>query len=173
MARSQPAAPSRRYEHDAPGDLLHLDIKGMKRFGEVSLRGDGGLRGKRQYPGFLALPMAVDDHSRMAFTQMLPDQTAETTIGFLKDAVDFITRHGIQVRDLLTENGFSYRSQKFRYACQQMTLRHRRARPCSPRTKGKAERFIQTALREWVRAKYRTNSDKEINTSNHGRTTTT
>ena len=82
-----PPPPVQRYEYPRPGDLLHLDIKGMTRFSEVSRRGDGRLRGKRKHPGFLALHVAVDDHSRMAFTQMLPDQKAETTIGFLRSAV--------------------------------------------------------------------------------------
>ncbi len=115
-----PPPPVQRYEHPAPGDLLHLDIKGMTRFSEVSLRGDGRLRGKSKHPGFLALHVAVDDHSRMAFTQMLPDQKAETTIGFLHSAVEFFARHGIGVRALLTDNGSSYRSSQFRSACQQM-----------------------------------------------------
>ena len=112
-----PPPPVQRYEHPRPGDLLHLDIKGMTRFGEVSLRGDGRLRGKRKHPGFLALHVAVDDHSRLAFTQMLPDQKAETTIGFLNSAVEFFATHGIGVRALLTDNGSSYRSHQFRHAC--------------------------------------------------------
>jgi transposase InsO family protein len=149
-----PPPPIQRYEHPRPGDLLHLDIKGMTRFGEVSLRGDGRLRGKKEHPGFLALHVAVDDHSRMAFTQMLPDQKAETTIGFLNSAVEFFARHGIGVRALLTDNGSSYRSTLFRHACQQMAIKHSRTRPYTPRTNGKAERFIQTALREWAYAKH-------------------
>ena len=112
-----PPPPVQRYEHPRPGDLLHLDIKGMTRFGEVSLRGDGRLRGKKEHPGFLALHFAIDDHSRMAFTQMLPDQKAETTIGFLNSAVEFFSRHGIGIRALLTDNGSSYRSRQFRHAC--------------------------------------------------------
>jgi transposase InsO family protein len=155
-----PPPPVQRYEHPRPGDLLHLDIKGMTRFSEVSRRGDGRLRGKHKHPGFLALHVAVDDHSRMAFTQMLPDQKAETTIGFLHSAVDFFARHGIGVRALLTDNGSSYRSGKFRMACQQMQLKHRRTRPYTPRTNGKAERFIQTALREWAYAKHWTESEQ-------------
>jgi transposase InsO family protein len=149
-----------RYEHPRPGDLLHLDIKGMTRFGQVSLRGDGRLRGKRKHPGFLALHVAVDDHSRMAFTQMLPDQKAETTIGFLNSALEFFARHGIGIRALLTDNGSSYRSQLFRHACQQMHIKHSRTRPYTPRTNGKAERFIQTALREWAYAKHWTDSQE-------------
>lgn len=149
-----PPPPVLRYEHPRPGDLLHLDIKGMTQFGEVALRGDGRLRGKRSHPGFLALHVAVDDHSRMAFTQMLPDQKADTTIAFLNSAVAYFAMHGIGVKALLTDNGSSYRSQQFRMACQKMQIRHQRTKPYTPRTNGKAERFIQTALREWAYAKH-------------------
>jgi transposase InsO family protein len=149
-----PPPPVQRYEHPRPGDMLHLDIKGMTRFGQVSLRGDGRLRGKKEHPGFLALHVAVDDHSRMAFTQMLPDQKAETTIGFLNSAVEFFATHGIGVRALLTDNGSSYRSRQFRHACLLRNINHQRTKPYTPRTNGKAERFIQTALREWAYAKH-------------------
>jgi transposase InsO family protein len=155
-----PPPPVQRYEHPAPGDLIHLDIKGMTRFSEVSLRGDGRLRGKSKHPGFLALHVAVDDHSRMAFTQMLPDQKANTTIGFLRAAVQFFASHGIKTRALLTDNGSCYRSALFRHACQQMQLKHRKTRPYTPRTNGKAERFIQTALREWARVKHWPSSEQ-------------
>jgi transposase InsO family protein len=158
-----PPPPILRYEHPAPGDLLHLDIKGMTRFSDVSLRGDGRLRGKQKHPGFLALHVAVDDHSRMAFTQMLPDQKAHTTIGFLRSAVEFFAQHGVGVRALLTDNGSSYRSSQFRQACQRLALKHHRTRPYTPRTNGKAERFIQTALREWAYAKHWTDSqDRDL-----------
>jgi transposase InsO family protein len=149
-----PPPPVQRYEHPRPGDLVHLDIKGMTCFSEVTRRGDGRLRGKQKHPGFLALHVAVDDHSRIAFTQMLPDQKAETTIGFLQAAVDFYARHGIAVRSLLTDNGSSYRSKEFRQACLERQIKHHRTRPYTPRTNGKAERFIQTALREWAYAKH-------------------
>jgi transposase InsO family protein len=155
-----PPPPVVRYEHPHPGDLVHLDIKGMTRFGEVSLRGDGRLRGRRQHPGALALHVAIDDHSRMAFTQLLPDQKADTTIGFLRSAVEFFARYGIGVRALLTDNGSSYRSRQFRQTCDALGIRHRRTRPYTPRTNGKAERFIQTALREWAYAKHWNNSDE-------------
>ena len=155
-----PPPPVVRYEHPRPGDMLHLDIKGMTRFTEVSLRGDGRLRGKQKHPGFQALHVAIDDHSRLAFTQMLPDQKAETTIDFLHSAVEYFATHGIGVRALLTDNGSSYRSQLFRQACQKMQIRHQRTRPYTPRTNGKAERFIQTALREWARAKHWASSDE-------------
>jgi transposase InsO family protein len=155
-----PPPPVVRYEHPRPGDLVHLDIKGMTRFSQVSLRGDGRLRGKQKRPGFLALHVAVDDHSRMAFTQLLPDQKAETTTGFLDEAVRFFATHGIGVRALLTDNGSSYRSRLFRQACDGLGIRHRRTRPYTPRTNGKAERFIQTTLREWAYAKHWKDSDE-------------
>jgi transposase InsO family protein len=154
-----PRPPVVRYEHPHPGDLLHLDIKGMTRFTDVSLRGDGRLRGKRRHPGFCALHIAIDDHSRAAFTQMLPDQKAETTIGFLRDAAAFFAERQVQVRALLTDNGSAYRSHKFRAACAEMQVKHRRTRPYTPRTNGKAERFIQTALREWASAQHWPSSD--------------
>ncbi len=155
-----PPPPVVRYEHPTPGDLVHLDIKGMTRFSEVSLRGDGRLRGKRSHPGFLALHVAIDDHSRLAFTQILPDQQAGTTIGFLNAAHDFYASHGIHVRALLTDNGSSYRSRQFAEICKALDIKHRRTRPYTPRTNGKAERFIQTALREWAYAKHWQDSEQ-------------
>jgi transposase InsO family protein len=155
-----PAPPVVRYEHPNPGDLLHLDIKGMTRYQQVSLRADGRRRGLHQHPGSEALHVAIDDHSRLAFTQLLPDQKTQTTINFLRDAVDFYQRHGIQVRALLTDNGSSYRSHHFRHACNQLGIQHRRTRPYTPRTNGKAERFIQTAMREWAYAKHWQDSDQ-------------
>jgi transposase InsO family protein len=155
-----PLPPVVRYEHPFPGDLLHLDIKGMTRFQQVVWRGDGRRRGQHKHPGWEALHVAVDDHSRLAFTQMLPDQKAGTTIAFLKGAVDFFARHGITVRALLTDNGSCYRSHHFRQACDALGLKHRRTRPYSPQTNGKAERFIQTALREWAYVTHWPDSDQ-------------
>jgi len=155
-----PRPPVVRYEHPFPGDLLHLDIKGLTRFQQVSWRGDGRRRGQHKHPGWQALHVAVDDHSRLAFTQILPDQKTHTTIAFLRSAVDFFARHGIPVRALLTDNGSSYRSHQFRQTCLQMGLKHRRTRPYSPQTNGKAERFIQTALREWAYATHWPDSEQ-------------
>ena len=156
----QPAPPVRRYEHPAPGDLLHLDIKGLTRFSAVSVRGDGRRRGLRRHPGSEALHVAIDDHSRLAFPQILADQRATTTIDFLRNAIAFYATHGIRVRALLTDNGSSYRSHHFRQACLQLGIKHYRTRPYSPQTNGKAERFIQTALREWAYAKHWTDSEQ-------------
>jgi transposase InsO family protein len=155
-----PAPPVVRYEHPFPGDLLHLDIKGMTRYQQVSLRGDGRRRGRPQFAGWEALHIAIDDHSRLAFSRLLPNQKTETTITFLQDALAFYAQHGIRIRALLTDNGSCYRSYQFRNACTALGLRHRFTRPYTPRTNGKAERFIQTALREWAWARHWTNSEE-------------
>ena len=155
-----PAPPVIRYEHPFPGDLLHLDIKGMTRYQQVSIRGDGRRRGRPQFAGWEALHIAIDDHSRLAFSQVLPNQKTETTIAFLRDAIAFYAQHGIRIRGLLTDNGSSYRSHQFRHACAVLDIRHRFTRPYTPRTNGKAERFIQTALREWAYARHWINSEE-------------
>jgi transposase InsO family protein len=155
-----PPPPVIRYEHPSPGDLLHLDIKGMTRYREVTLRGDGRRRGTPQHAGSVALHVAIDDHSRLAYARLMPDQKAETTIAFLRDAVDFYQRHGIRIRRLLTDNGSAYRSRQFRRHCAALDLPHQFTRPYTPRTNGKAERFIQTALREWAYAKHWHDSDE-------------
>ena len=155
-----PPPPVQRYEHPRPGDLLHLDIKGMTRFARSPCAAMARLRGKRKHPGFLALHVAVDDHSRLAFTQMLPDQKAETTIAFLNAAVDFFAaprhpcarpahRQRLQLPLHSVPPGLSADA-----------IQHRRTRPYTPRTNGKAERFIQTALREWAYAKHWSDSQQ-------------
>src|SRR5258707_3161179 len=154
-----PAPPVVRYEHPAPGDLLHLDIKAMTRYQRVSIRGDGRRRGRPQFAGWQALHIAIDDHSRLAFSRMLPNQKAETAVDFLRVAVAFYAGHGISIRRLLTDNGHCYRSHRFRAACEELGIRHRFTRPYTPRTNRKAERFIQTALREWAYVRHYPNSE--------------
>jgi transposase InsO family protein len=155
-----PAPPVVRYEHPAPGDLLHLDIKGMTRYQQVCIRGDGRRRGRPQFAGWQALHVAIDDHSRLAFSRMLPNQQNQTAIAFLQAAVAFYAQHGIPIRRLLTDNGSCYRSRHFRAACLQLGIQHRFTRPYTPRTNGKAERFIQTALREWAYVRHYLNSEE-------------
>jgi len=149
-----------RYEHPTPGDLLHLDIKGMTRYQQVSIRGDGRRRGRPQFAGWQALHVAIDDHSRLAFSRMLPNQQSQTAIAFLHAAVAFYAQHGISIRRLLTDNGSCYRSRHFRAACLQLGIPHRFTRPYTPRTNGKAERFIQTALRESAYLRHYLNSEE-------------
>lgn len=153
-----PAPPLIRYEHAAPGDLLHLDIKQLGRFAQIKVRPDGRRRGKH-HCGWEYLHVAIDDHSRIAFAQMLPNFTAACAVAFLRSAVAYYATLGIPIRALLTDNGHCYRSHLFRQACVELGLRHRFTRPYTPRTNGKAERFIQTALREWIYAFLYPNSE--------------
>jgi transposase InsO family protein len=147
----EPAIPVVRYEHAAPGDLLHLDIKQLGRFSDVKLRPDGRRRGKH-HCRWEYLHVAIDDHSRIAFAQILPTFTAADAVAFLFAAVAYYSTLGVTIRRLLTDNGHCYRSHAFRAAVLQLGLRHHFTRPYTPRTNGKAERLIQTALREWIYA---------------------
>jgi transposase InsO family protein len=151
MRDLEPAVPLIRYEHAAPGDLLHLDIKQLGRFSGVVARPDGRRRGKH-HCGWEYVHVAIDDHSRIAFTQILLNFTAACAIAFLRTAVAYYAALGISIRRLLTDNGHCYRSHAFHAAVVELGLRHHFTRPYTPRTNGKAERFIQTALREWAYA---------------------
>jgi transposase InsO family protein len=139
-----------RYEHAAPGDLLHLDIKKIGRFHAVGCRITGNRRGRIHRAGWEYIHVAIDDHSRIAFSQILPDQKAHSAAAFLQAAVDYYARLGISISRLLTDNGPCYRSASFHRRCHRLGIRLRFTRPYTPRTNGKAERFIQTALREWA-----------------------
>ena len=158
MRDLEPAPPTLRYEHAAPGDLLHLDIKKIGRFGALGLRFRGDHKRKVKNMGWEYLHVAGDDHSRIAFVRILPDQKAASASAFLRAAVADYARLGIPIRRLLTDNGPCYRSGRFRRCCRQLGIRHRFTRPYTPRTNGKAERFIQTAMREWAYAKAYENS---------------
>jgi transposase InsO family protein len=155
----EPAPAVVRYEHAAPGDMLHLDIKRLVRIQRPSHRVTGDRRDKVRGIGAEFLHVAVDDHSRLAFTAMYPDQTERSSTQFLAAAVAWFDQLGIAVHRVLTDNGACYRAHRFRRACDQLNLRHRRTRPYTPRTNGKAERFIQTAINEWAYARTYQNSD--------------
>jgi transposase InsO family protein len=148
----EPKPPPLRYEHAAPGDLLHLDIKRLVRIQRPSHRVTGDRRDGVKGIGAEFLHIAIDDHSRIAFTAMYPDQTEASASHFLAAAIAWFQRLGIHVRRLLTDNGPCYLARRFHRTCATLGLKHRRIRPYTPRTNGKAERFIQTALREWAYA---------------------
>jgi transposase InsO family protein len=154
----EPMTPVQRYEHPAPGDLLHLDIKKIGRFQAVGCRITGNRRGRIHRAGWEYLHVAIDDHSRIAFSQILPNQKAASAAAFLQAAVDYYARLGISISRLLTDNGPCYRSGLLRRLCQQLGIRQRFTRAYTPRTNGKAERFIQTALREWAYSRSYQNS---------------
>jgi len=153
-----PPPPVVRYEHPAPGDLLHLDIKKIGRFQAVGCRITGNRRGRIHRAGWEYVHVAIDDHSRIAFSQILPNQKAPAATAFLQAAVDYYARLGISIARVLTDNGPCYRSHRFRRLCHQLGIAQRFTRPYTPRTNGKAERFIQTALREWAYSRAYDNS---------------
>ena len=140
-----------RYEHKAPGDLLHLDIKKLGRIEGVGHRIHGDRRRQsRRALGWEFAHIAIDDFSRLAYLEILPDERGITVAGFLRRALAWYRSHGIEIRRLLTDNGSGYVSRVVADLCAAEGLRHLRTRPYTPRTNGKAERFIQTALREWA-----------------------
>ena len=149
----EPAVPVRRYEHAAPGDLLHLDIKKLGRFRAVGHRIHGDLSRRTRGVGWDYLHVAVDDHSRIAFSEIRDCEKGAAAAAFLRSAVAYYARLRITIRAVLTDNGPAYHSLAFAAACAQLGLKHRFTRPYTPRTNGKAERFIQTALREWAYAR--------------------
>jgi transposase InsO family protein len=146
----QPKEPVRRYEHEAPGDLLHADIKKLGRIARPGHRVHGDRRTRVRGIGWEFAHVCIDDHSRLAYVEVLPDERRHTTTGFLKRAFDFFAAHGAVPRRLLTDNGPAYRSSDVRRLCDAWHVRHGFTKPYRPRTNGKAERFIQTALREWA-----------------------
>lgn len=148
----EPAEPVQRYEHELPGDLLHLDIKKLARIGVVGHRITGDRRRRAPGVGWEFLHVAIDDHSRIAFSQIQPDECGSSAATFLMAAVKYYARLGVRIRRILTDNGSCYRPADFRNTCRRLGIRQKFTRPYTPRTNGKAERFIQTALREWAYA---------------------
>lgn len=146
----EPRVPAVRYERPCPGDLLHLDIKKLGRIQRIGHRITADRRDTTRGAGWEFVHVAIDDRSRLAYAEVLADERGETTTGFLLRAVAFFRRHGITVRELLTDNGSPYLSHVFAAACQRLRIRPLRTRPYTPRTNGKAERFIKTLLHEWA-----------------------
>ena len=155
LSRLEPPEPPNRYERRHPGELVHLDIKKLGRFHRpghrVTTRAAAGhaLAGRR---GWDAVHVAVDDFSRVAHVEVLHDEIATTCVGFLERTITWFAEHGVHISAVITDNGAGYCSHAFATACQRLGIRHHRTRPYRPRTNGKAERFIQTLLREWAYA---------------------
>jgi transposase InsO family protein len=146
----EPKEPPNRYEHEHPGDLLHLDTKKLGRIKGVGHRITGDRRGRKQGSGWEVAHVCVDDHSRVAYVEVLADEQKETTVGFLNRAIEWFRERGVVARRVLTDNGSPYKSRLFASACSSHSARHGFTRPYRPRTNGKAERFIQSAIREWA-----------------------
>jgi transposase InsO family protein len=144
-----------RYERERPGELIHLDTKKLGRIDGIGHRitGDRTGQSRKRGTGWEFLHVAIDDASRLAYTALMPDEKQESATRFLEDALAWFSAHGVVVERVMTDNGSAYRSRLFASALQARGLAHKRTRPYTPRTNGKAERFIQTSLREWAYAR--------------------
>ncbi len=160
-SRLDPPEPPNRYERRRPGELIHIDVKKLGRILKPGHRITGDRRGqsKNTYTpdgrrvgdaGWEFVHVAIDDHSRLAYAEVLTDEKGTTAVAFLRRALEFFASHAITVQRVMTDNGSSYRSHVHAAACRELQLRHLRTRPYRPRTNGKAERFIQTLQREWA-----------------------
>jgi transposase InsO family protein len=162
MRDLEPAEPVRRYEREHPGDMIHIDIKKLGRFNKVGHRITGDRTGQSNSRGigWEYVHVCIDDNSRVAFSQILPDEKAVSAVAFLMAAVAYYTSLGVTVARVMTDNGSCYKAFDFRDACMGLGLKHVRTKPYTPKTNGKAERFIQTALREWAYAQAYPTSDR-------------
>ncbi len=151
----EPAEPVRRYERDRPGEMIHIDIKKLGRFNKVGHRitGDRTGQSNSRGVGWEFVHVCIDDHSRLGFADIMPDEKKESATAFLKAAIAWYAGLGITVERVMTDNGSCYRSKAFKKTCAALGLRHIFTKPYTPRTNGKAERFIQSSLREWAYAR--------------------
>jgi transposase InsO family protein len=162
----EPAEPVRRYERQHPGELIHLDIKKLGRIEGVGhritgdRRGQSNRRARGEGIGWEVVHVCIDGASRIAFVQVMPDEKKDSAVTFLRAAVAYYKSLGITVARVMTDNGACYKSFDFRDACRTLGLRHIRTKPYTPKTNGKAERFIQTCLREWAYAQAYDHSDR-------------
>jgi transposase InsO family protein len=160
LSALEPAEPPRRYERERPGEMIHIDIKKLGRFNQVGHRISGDRKGQSngRGVGWEFVHVCVDDASRIAFSQIKPDERKRSAVAFLKAAVAYYASLGVIVERVMTDNGSCYRSAAFAKACRRLGLKHIRTKPYTPRTNGKAERFVQTCLREWAYARAYLNS---------------
>jgi transposase InsO family protein len=149
----EPRPPIVRYQRARPGELLHIDPKKLGRIAAVGHRITGDRRDTKRGAGWEVVHVCIDDASRLAYGEVLPDERKASAVPFLERALGWFARHGVSVERVMTDNGSAYRSHDWRHACGSLALRHLRTRPYTPRTNGKAERFIQTSLREWAYAR--------------------
>lgn len=155
LAALEAKPPAVRYERQRPGELIHLDTKKLGRINGIGHRISGHHAGMNRSRGigWEVLHVAIDDASRLAYTELLPDERKESAAAFLGRALGFFKAHGASVERVMTDNGSAYRSRLFASRLAAAGIRHIRTRPYTPRTNGKAERFIQTSLREWAYAR--------------------
>jgi transposase InsO family protein len=154
LAVLDPRPPVIRYERETPGELIHIDTKKLGRISRIGHRitGDRTGQSSNRGIGWEHLHVAIDDASRLAYTELLPDERKHSAVAFLGRALTWFASHGVTVQRVMSDNGSAYKSRSFAEAIAAHGLRHIRTRPYTPRTNGKAERFIQTSLREWAYA---------------------
>jgi len=154
LSAIEPAAPRPRYERATPGEIIHIDIKKLGRFAQTGHRitGDRQSQNRNRGIGWEFVHVAVDDHSRLARIDILPDERKGSAVAFLKATVAYFRSLGVKVDRVMTDNGSCYKSSLWAKTCTSLGIRHIRTKPYTPQTNGKAERFIQTALREWAYA---------------------
>jgi transposase InsO family protein len=155
-----PPPPVVRYERATPGELLHVDIKRLGRIAGIGHRITADPRDRYRGAGWECVHVCVDDHSRVAYADIRPDQQRHTAVAFLDTALAYYAALGVRVQRVMTDNGSCYRSAAFRKACARHGLKHLRTQPYTPKTNGKAERFIQSSLREWAYARPYLHSDQ-------------
>jgi transposase InsO family protein len=153
LAALEPKPAIVRYQRERPGELIHIDTKKLGRIEAIGHRMTGDRRDSKRGAGWETVHVCVDDASRLAYSEVLPDERKSSAVPFLERAVAWLARQGVTVERVMTDNGSAYRSHHWRHACGALDLRHLRTRPYTPRTNGKAERFIQTSLREWAYAR--------------------
>ena len=160
LADLAPAPPENRYEYAEPGQLLHLDIKKLARFRQPGHRVTGNRQINSDGIGWEYVHLAIDDHSRVAFGSIEPDERGMSACRALLQAVRYYRTLGVRFARVLTDNGACYRSRSFRRLVRRLRMRHLRTRPYTPRTNGKAERLVQTSLREWAYARAYASSEQ-------------
>lgn len=153
LAELEPARPTHRYEYPAPGDLLHLDIKKLGRFWRPGHRVTGERQHASDGAGWEFVHVAIDDASRVAFGTIEPDERGLSACRALLKTLRYYRQLGVRFARVMTDNGACYKSRAFKRLLRRLGLHHVRTRPYTPRTNGKAERFIQTSLREWAYAR--------------------
>jgi transposase InsO family protein len=163
----EPRPPVRRYERQRPGELLHLDTKKLGRITRIGHRITGDRSGAYGKAGWEYVHVAIDDHSRLALAGVAANECGDTTTAFLESAVAHFQQRGVRIERVMTDNGPGYLSHAFRDVCARLKIRHLRTKPYTPKTNGKAERFIQTCLREWAYAEAYSTSDQRTTALAH------
>lgn len=164
LSALEPKPPRPRYERKTPGEILHLDIKKLAKFNKTGHRFTGVMTGSRcnGSPGWEYAHVAIDDHSRVGRIDIMPDQTKQSAVIALERAVAYFNSIGVHIVRVMTDNGSCYRAKAFEKACNSLGIKHIYTKPYTPQTNGKAERFIQTMMREWAyAAQYQTSEQRK------------